>query len=130
MPRLFRAMKESNGRQSATRQGARTLGFRLRIDVPALSDSDLVQPGQGGMSVGPDDPLHLPPYRRPPAFGGTGADPVWFLDDADLGPLLCYRPDPKHPGHGFVEPAYPMTGDEYQQALAATQPLGRKAAPP
>jgi hypothetical protein len=130
MPTLFRAMKEDTARQPQLGGSARTLGIRLGRDVSALSASDLVHSGQGGMSVSPDDPLHLPLYRRPPEFGGTGTDPVWFLDVADLGPQLCYRPDPKNSGHGFIEPAYPMTADEYRQALEATQPLWRLAGTP
>ena len=27
--------------------------------------------------------------------------------------VLYYRPDPKHPGHGFIEPAYVMTADNF-----------------
>src|SRR5262249_9103122 len=124
------SMKESTEGSPQLGSSARTLGARLGIDVPALSGRDLVNPGQGGVSISPDDPHHLPRHRRPPEFGGTGQDPVWCLDDADLGPLLCFRPAPGHPGHGFIEPAHPMTVDEYQQALAATQPLWRKVVPP
>ena len=130
MPTLFRAMKEDNSGLPQLGGSARTLGVRLGRDVSALAGSDPVQPGQGGMSVSPDDPLNLPLHRRPPEFGGTGADPVWSLEAADLGPKLCYRPDPKHSGHGFIEPAYPMTADEYRQALEATQSLWRKATVP
>jgi hypothetical protein len=81
------------------------------------------------MSVSPDDPLNLPYFRRPPGFQGTGRDPVWALAEGDLGPDLRYRPDPARPGHGFVEPARPMTLREYQQALARTRPLWRKVTP-
>ena len=130
MPRLFRAMKESTAGKPQLGSSARTLGVRLGIDVPATDGADVVQVGTGGMSVSPDDPLNLPTYRRPPEFSGTGADPVWFLEDADLGPVLLFRPDPVNPGHGFVESASPITADEYRQALEATQPLWRKAIPP
>jgi hypothetical protein len=64
--------------------------------------------------------MNLPYFRRPPEFQGTGKDPVWECDDSQLGPDLVYRPDPAHSGHGFIEPARPMTLDEFQQALART----------
>lgn len=74
------------------------------------------------MSVSPDDPRHLPPFRRPPEHGGTGRDPVFELDEQVLGSDLVYRPDPLDPErHGFIEPAREMAIDEFQLALAATQ---------
>lgn len=69
--------------------------------------------------MSPDDPRNLPYFRRPPRLQGVGKDPVWSLSETELGPDLCYRPDPTQPGHGFVEPARPMPLDEYQRALAA-----------
>jgi hypothetical protein len=79
--------------------------------------------------VSPDDPMNLPYIRRPPELQGTGRDPVWAITDAELGPDLCYRPDPSSPTHGFVEAARPMTLAEYQRALARTQALWKKAVP-
>lgn len=108
---------------------ARTLGARAGIDVPAVRPNDLVQVGQGGMSVSPDDPMNLPAYRRPAEFGGTGNDPVWSIDDIDLGGELVYRQDPRKAGHGFLEPARLMTLAEYQLALELTRPLWRKVTP-
>lgn len=105
---------------------ARTLGVRPGIDVPALAPSDAVQGGQGGASVSPDDPINLPSYRRPTAFHGTGNDPVWMIEDANLGSDLLYRPDPLKGGHGFIEPVRPMTLDEYRRALEQTQGLWQK----
>jgi hypothetical protein len=92
--------------------------------------NDTVQPGQGGLSVSPDDPGKLPFYRRPAAFQGTGRDPVWVIESADLGSDLTYRPDPRNAGHGFIEPARPMTLDEYQRALQQTQSLWQKVTSP
>jgi hypothetical protein len=122
MPKLFRGMKADPNGLPAIGPSSRTLGVRPGIDVPAAGPGDVVLPGQEGMSVAPDDPLLLPIIRRPPGFGGTGRDPVWMIDEADLGADLVYRPDPNRAGHGFVEPSRPMTLDEYQHALAATQP--------
>jgi hypothetical protein len=126
MARLFRAMKENDQGLAEIGESARTLGVRPGIDVPATRPTDIVQPGQGGMSVSPDDPRNLPYFRRPLKYGGTGKDPVWTVTDGDLGPDLRYRSDPANPGHGFVEPARSMTLAEYQRALTRTQRLWQK----
>ena len=128
MSNLFRGMKENAG-FPALDASARGLGVRPGIDVPAVALDDMVQPGTGGVSVSPDDPLNLPVYRRPPAFQGTGRDPVWTIAEADLGPDLCFRPDPTNPSHGFLEPSRPMTLQEYALAIARTQSLWRRAVP-
>lgn len=126
MPQLFRSMKEDALGLPQVGASARTLGIRPGIDVPATMAHDLVQPGQGGLSVCPDDPMSLPAYRRPIAFQGTGKDPVWTIDTADLGSDLIYRADPRRAGHGFIEPARPMTLDQYQRAVEQTQGSWRK----
>ncbi len=73
--------------------------------------------------------MNLPRHRRPPECGGTGKDPVWCIDAAELGQQLRFRPGPANPGgHGFVEPAERMTLDEYQEAIAATRAAWRRAA--
>jgi hypothetical protein len=90
----------------------------------------MVYPDEEGISVSPDTPANLPDLRRPPKLGGRGKNPVWRLLKSALGPELKYRPDPANPtGHGFIEPARPMTFDEYQEALAATQDRWIPAAP-
>lgn len=126
MPQLFRGMKEDANGLPQIGESSRTLGVRPGFDVPATDPSAMVHPGQGGMSVSPDDPLSLPYFRRPAALGDTSKDPVWEITQSDLTPDLCYRPDPARPGHGFVEPARAMTLSEYQKALARTQTLWRK----
>ena len=63
---------------------ARTLGARAMIDVPGDA-ADIVEPGSGGMSASSGGPEHLPEHRRPNAFGGTGADPVFAADIGNLG---------------------------------------------
>ena len=128
MVQLYRATRESSGGVPESGASARTLGVRPRFDVLAGNPGDFVQPGQGGLSVSPDDPMNLPHFRRPPAFHGVGRDPVWSLKDSDLGPDLVYRPDPARSGHGFVEPARPMTLREFGDALAQTQGRWRKLA--
>lgn len=90
----------------------------------------MVQPGAGGLSVSPESPYHLPAHRRPPAFGGTGLDPVWALRIAALPVTLTYRPDPAIPlHHGFIEPATPMALAMYQRELAATRELWQMVPP-
>ncbi len=126
MKLLFRAMREDAKGYPEVGPSARMLGVRPGIDViPGLSQ-ELVHPGQGGLSVSPDHPMNLPFFRRPANFQGTGKDPLWSIDQAQLAPALVYRPDPAHPDHGFVEPAYPMSLAEYQQALMKTQGLWEK----
>jgi hypothetical protein len=126
MPLLFRAMKENARGMPQLGAGARILGVRPGIDIPATLPTERVQPGQGGLSVSPNDPMNLPVYRRPVAFQGTGKDPVWMINEADLGADLVYRSAPHNAGHGFIEPAKPMTVHEYQTAVQQTQPLWRK----
>jgi len=61
---------------------------------------------------------------------GYGRDPVFMLDDQELGPRLRYRPDPdRRDRHGFIEPARPMTFGAYQQALWSTRKRWRKVWP-
>ncbi len=126
MTELFRGMKEDTKGMPEIGESSRGLGVRPGFDVPATDPGDLVRPGQGGMSVSPDDPQSLPYFRRPPALGGTSKDPVWRISEADLGNDLHYRPDPARSGHGFVEPSRSMTLAEYQRALAQTQRLWQK----
>jgi hypothetical protein len=84
-----------------------------------VQPSDIVQPGQGGLSVAPDDPLQLQRHRRPASLGGTGRDPVWYIEIDELGPDLGFRQD--RPGHGLIEPIRPLTLQEFQDALAGTR---------
>ena len=99
---------------------ARTLGVRPRIDVPGDA-TDYVDPGAGGMSVAIGTAAKLPDHRRPVVFGGSGTDPAFAMEEADLGPRLMLRVDSDGPsGHGFVEPVRRMIFDEYQDAIWAT----------
>jgi hypothetical protein len=74
MPVLFRAMREDGNGNPEIGPNARCLGVRPGIDVPAKVGRNVVHPGQGGMSVSPDDPMKLPYFCRPPGFQGTGKD--------------------------------------------------------
>jgi hypothetical protein len=73
------------------------------------------------MSVAQDSPAHLPPHRRPATLGGESDDPLWQIQEEDLGDALNYRLDEPPPGHGVIEPAWRMTLEEYELALAETR---------
>lgn len=81
----------------------------------ASAPSDLVRPGQGGMSVAADSPDNLPGHMKPP----KACFPLWELDDADLGAGLvgCAAGPP----HYQIEPDREMTLKELQDLLAATR---------
>jgi hypothetical protein len=122
--KLFRAMREHPDALPLAGPGGRMLGVRPghtpTPDVLAVHAGDPVLPGQGGMSVAPDDPMNLIKHRRPRSLGGTGQDPVWLIGIDELGPDLRFRQD--SPTHGVIEPARPMTLREFQGALASTRP--------
>ena len=131
--KLFRAMKMSGDGLPELGRTKRTLGVRPgnlapNNDVLAIRPDDVVNPGVGGMSVAPDEPIHLPRFLRPPAFGGTGKDPVWVIDEADLPPELTVRRDKAI--HGMIEPKTDMTLTEYESALASTRGEWQLVPPP
>jgi hypothetical protein len=88
-------------------------------DVKAQDPTDMVIPGDGGMSVAPQDPAALPFHRRPVSLGGKGRDPVWYIEESSLAPALGFCQD--SPWHGVIEVSRPMTLQEFQDALAATR---------
>lgn len=120
--KLYRAMKEAADGLPIV-SPFRGLGIRpgtmRKADVKAINPSDVVVPGAGGMSVVPQDPGHLPIHRKPLSLGGTGRDPVWYIEASDLAPDLRFRQD--KPTHGLVEVDQPMTLQEFQDAVARTR---------
>ena len=115
-------MQETLDGEPAIGPSARTLGARPHVDIP-VDPSGSVHPGTGGMSVAPDTPSNLPRHRRPPEHGGTGKDPLWSIQERELGMYLRYVADAVPvPTHGAIEPIIPMTFIAYQQALAETAP--------
>jgi hypothetical protein len=102
---------------------ARRLGVRGHEsndpDIQALVPSDVVDPQFGGMSVAPDEPRGLHPIRLPRSLGGRGRDPVWVIEESDLGPDLTVVRD--KPGHALIVPVRPTTRDAYERALASTR---------
>jgi hypothetical protein len=123
--RLYRGMTDADG-LPLTGTSGRTLGARpgpgRGTDIPVVDGN--VQPGQGGMSVAPDHPLNLPPHRRPSKYDGTGNDPVWEINEGELGPRLKFDQD--SPGHGTIQPNAQMTWAEYLEALYETANRWRK----
>lgn len=111
---LYRAMAAGDGGTPAV--GRNDLGVRP-VDLQPDADG-IAQPGRGGMSVAPDDPMNLPIFRRPASLAGTGKKPVWAIPDATLGPNLIFRQDTAT--HGMVEPPSAMPWPQYIGALEAT----------
>src|SRR5579862_3057331 len=112
--RLYRSMKEAQDGLPIVGPSGSLLGVRPgnapTPDVLAVNPSDPVMPGHGGMSVAPDDPLHLQRHRRPISLGGIGRDPVWYIEVDELGMDLDFRQD--RAGHGLIEPKRAMTLDQ------------------
>lgn len=125
MALLFRSMRKDMDGRPLVAPTARGLGLRAAEII--VSNDGFVAPGAGGMSVSPATPLHLPPYRRPPKYGGDGKDPVWKLDTADLPNSVTYRPDEgPEPTHGLLEPAWAMTLEDFELGLAETRDSWRE----
>ncbi|MBW4481261.1 MAG: hypothetical protein KME14_01835 [Tildeniella torsiva UHER 1998/13D] len=61
----------------------------------------------------------LPPFRKPSAFGGTGRDPLWQIDDSKLTAALEAVQD--SPTHVSILPSATMLLEKYEAALASTQ---------
>jgi hypothetical protein len=127
MTKLYRAMKvDPVDELPLAEPTARGLGVRDDLDIP-VDEFGRVDAGSGGMSVSPNAIENLPPWRRPPEHGGDGNDPVWEIDQENLGEQLAYAPDLALPTiHGFVEPAHQMPLEDYQLALAETRQLWRQ----
>jgi hypothetical protein len=121
MTRLYRGMKpDPDDGCPSTGPGKRLLGAVPGIDI-LPDDAGMVYPGTEGMSVSPHSPEFLPEWRRPPALGGTGKDPVWVIESEKLPTDLIYAPDGQGERHGWVEPSTAMTLTSYQDALAETR---------
>lgn len=72
---------------------------------------------QKGMSVSLSIEA-LPDFRRPPAFGGTGRDPLWQIDhDQITGDLEAVQDSATHVS---IMPKVTMLLEQYEAALAST----------
>jgi hypothetical protein len=120
---VFRSMIEAADGLPEIGRSARKLGVRsgdhTTPDIPAVHSNDIVSPGDGGLSVAPDDPKHLPRHRRPASLGGFGADPVWVIDVSDLPIELAVILD--SPKHALVEALNSMSLADYEAALTQTR---------
>lgn len=113
---IFKDLARDGG---APRVGPGGLCVRAGHDVDAVDEDDLVNPGDGGMSVTPDDPALLPQSRRPRSLGGTGRKPIWRLSP-DLLPkhsLACRQDDV---GHALIEVSEPTPLAEFNANLGNT----------
>jgi len=105
MATLYRTMRDDGeGRpmvipSTSTLSPARGLGVRPVFDI-AVDDNDFVEPDGDGMSVVQDSPTHLDEPRRPISLGGDSKDPLWRVEQEDLGEGLVYRLDEPPPYHG------------------------------
>ncbi len=120
---LYRGMKEDADGLPCCGSSARTLGVRVPADVSPDPDGR-VRPATGGMSVAPDSPAYLQPHRRPRTLGGTGPDPVFFVQAEKLGPALTIRRD--RPEHALVEPTAVVELAFYVLTLHQTRPVWMK----
>ena len=115
-------MREDRAGGPMVGPSARTLGVRPNVDIQIMAGQ--VRPNAGGMSVAPDRPENLHPLRRPPAHGGLGKDPVWYIAIDLLGGDLQFHQDSAT--HGLIEPARDMPIAAFQRALEATKPCWKK----
>ena len=60
----------------------------------------------------------LPIFRKPPAFGGMGKDPLWQIDDSKIvGDIEAVQDSPTHVS---IMPRTTMLLEKYETALANT----------
>ena len=122
MSRLYyRSMKTDPDRLPQIGESARALGVRPHRDIP-VNSRGVVAPMTGGMSITADDPMKLPPHRRPASYGGTGRDPVFEIHGDSFGGSLSLRQDGP-PGHCLVEPLFFCLFEDYQVAIHTTRPF-------
>jgi hypothetical protein len=98
---------------------ATSLGVRVDKDID-VDEEGIVYPESGGMSVS-RSLKELAPWRRPNTLsGGECKHPGWVLDTRRLPEFLVARRE-EGTGHAYIEPAYAMDLDAYQDALASTR---------
>ncbi len=136
----YRGMAEQNGKPRIGRS-ARLLGIRPNVDidieqVPSgwVNEQGYLKPASErkttenlaavaikntkGMSVSLSIE-GLPAFRKPLAFGGTGRDPLWWIDDSEItGDLEAVQDSPTHVS---ILPRVTMLLEKYEAALARTQ---------
>ena len=122
IPHLYyRSMKPDPDRLPQISESARELGVRPHRDIP-VNSRGVVAPMSGGMSITADDPMKLPPHRRPASDDGTGRDPIFEIQGDFFGGSLSLRQDGP-PGHCLVEPLSFCLCEDYQAAIHTTRPF-------
>lgn len=141
----YRGMAEENGKPKVG-YSARLLGVRPGIDIEVeqmprdwLDEQGYLRPAAERNSSG--EPVavairntkgmstslsieSLPAFRRPAAFGGTGKDTLWQIEDSKItGDLEAVQDSPTHVS---ILPRTTMLLDKYIAALANTQSDGEK----
>jgi hypothetical protein len=135
----YRGMMANNGKPKIGRH-ARCLGIRPNIDIDVeraqkecIDERGYLQPASNhdvnremvevavrntkGMSVSLSIEA-LPDFRKPPAFGGIGRDPLWQIDsDKITGDLEAVRDSTTHVS---IMPKVTMLLAQYEPALAST----------
>ena len=141
MVRLYyRGMVGKDGKPKVGRS-ARLLGVRPEIDIDIihmprdwLDDKGYLQPEPNRKNSGAEVEVAirntkgmstslsiegLPPFRKPVAFGGTGKDPLWQIDDSYITEDLEAVQDSET--HVSIMPRATMLLERYEAALANTQ---------
>ena len=118
-------MKPASDGLPVVEQTARGLGARVPADIQP-DPAGFVDPRTGGMSVTPDDPRRMNALRRPRSLGGAGKDPLFVIQESEIGVGLAFRRDPHDSlAHGFVEPAVRCLLGAYQGTIVETRPVWR-----
>jgi hypothetical protein len=136
----YRGMAEENGKPKVGRS-ARLLGIRPGIDVDVVkmprdcldiqgylrseaarqSTGDLVNVvmrSTKGISTALSIES-LPAFRKPAVFGGVGRDPLWQIEDSQIGSDLEAVQDSAT--HVSIMPRVSMLLEKYEAALTNTQ---------
>lgn len=119
---VYRAMGTDGAGKILTGARYAELGVRPGVDIK-VDAAGLVQPGDRGMSVVPDSPVHLFPGVRPRALpGGRGSLPIFWLDSSELPSGLVLVPTKIAPSplHSVIGPARDMLLTDLQVLLANT----------
>ncbi|MGK7874473.1 MAG: hypothetical protein AB4426_14545 [Xenococcaceae cyanobacterium] len=141
----YRGMAEKNGKPKLGRS-ARLLGIRPGVDIDIahmprgwLDKQGYLHPeserDNSGVKVevvirntkGMSTSLSiegLPPFRKPVAFGGTGKDPLWQIEDSHItGDLEAVQDSATHVS---IMPRDTMLLERYEAALVKTQDYWEK----
>jgi hypothetical protein len=116
--KLYRLMKADSDGKPLVGSGSMMLGVRptdpaqpnKRADVPAVAGTDVIHPGDGGLSCYSDpDAIKIQSNRLE----------LWSIEVSDLPPELS--PQDAGDPHYHVEPKRDVTLDQLQRLLADTR---------